>query len=237
MSERKHLNHNLITVRFSAVFKILHMTQSSIQTYDSFSNKTHVVAIGNIRQLTHTHLFYRRRFQPQRPLAALFALALAPDDLRAGLAQEGLFVHYGVREGPMHSLRGGKSVHRPPVEAASLPLELRFAAGAALVLRPHGATAAASGRTGRGCNDKFRGSRLLRVSCLIPTRTVHLRAHSRFGELYRQVGLSLSALLGFSEASLHGEYTVNRRCSGGARPLCGSKVSSRGMSIVMLVCL
>lgn len=41
----------------------------------------------------NTHLFDHRRFQPQRPLAALFALALAPDDLRAGFTEEGLFVH------------------------------------------------------------------------------------------------------------------------------------------------
>lgn len=172
-----------------------------------------------------THLFDQGRFQPQGALATLFALAFAPDELRAGLAQEGLVVHRGLRESPMHSLWGSEGVHRPPVEAASLPLELSPAAGAVFVLRPHGAPAATSRPAGSvsGGGGKFAGRRLLGVflgvrerggSNFIPSRTVYLRTHGRFRELYGQSGLLRQTLLGFNhckEASLRGDSSVSRR--------------------------
>ena len=112
--------------------------------------------------LTHTHTHTHRWFQPQGSLPAMFTLALAPDDLRTDLAQEGLVGHCGPREGPVYSLWGGEGEHGPPVEAAALPLELALAAAAVSVLRSRGTPAAASGRSGGdGSISDFRGCCLL----------------------------------------------------------------------------
>lgn len=185
-----------------------------------------------------THLFLHRWFEPQRPLAALFALAFAPDKLRTALAQEGFFVHCCVRESPLYSLRGSEGVHRPTVEAASVSLELGFAAGAVFVLRSKGTSSNASPPTGskRACG----ACRLLGVFFDLrrPTRAVHLCTDGRLREFDGEGGLPWYYLLWLcrcNEAFLCRGSSINRLCVGGRGHFCRNKVGGCGVGIVVLV--
>lgn len=103
-------------------------------------------------------------------------------------------MHRCVREDPVHRLRGRKRIHRPPVEAPSVALEVDLAAGAVFVLRSHGTAAAASPRS---WGPSVACWRVLGVFFGFERSSfaVHLGAHSRLGELSGHGELLLDELL------------------------------------------